>query len=92
MTELSKNDRMMTLKKRGLMNLLVAPKNKIYRIVAYNGGRRVEFKLRQLGLSPGRKIKVIRYAPMGGPIMLDVEGRTVAIGRGIAARVEIEAL
>lgn len=82
----------MTLKKRGLMNLLVAPKNKIYRIVAYNGGRRVEFKLRQLGLSPGRKIKVIRYAPMGGPIMLDVEGRTVAIGRGIAARVEIEAL
>jgi ferrous iron transport protein A len=83
---------MMTLKKRGLMNLLVAPKNKIYRIVAYNGGRRVEFKLRQLGLSPGRKIKVIRYAPMGGPIMLDVEGRTVAIGRGIAARVEIEAL
>ncbi|MGI6741739.1 MAG: FeoA family protein [Brevefilum sp.] len=74
------------------MNLLVAPKNKIYRIVAYNGGRRVEFKLRQLGLSPGRKIKVIRYAPMGGPIMLDVEGRTVAIGRGIAARVEIEAL
>lgn len=74
------------------MNLLLAPKNKNFRIVAYNGGRRVEYKLRQLGLSPGREVKVIRYAPMGGPIMLDVEGRTVAIGRGIAERVEVEDL
>lgn len=73
------------------MNLLVVPKNKNFRIIAYRGGRRVEFKLRQLGLSPGRNVRVLRYAPMGGPIMLDVEGRTVAIGRGIAARVEVEA-
>jgi len=72
------------------MNLLVAPKNKLVRIMAYRGGKRVEYKLRQLGLSPGREVKILRYAPMGGPVMLEVDGRTVAIGRGIAERVEVE--
>lgn len=72
------------------MNLLVVPKNKLVRIMAYRGGKRVEYKLRQLGLSPGREVKILRYAPMGGPVMLEVEGRTVAIGRGIAERVEVE--
>lgn len=72
------------------MNLLVVPKNKLVRIMAYRGGKRVEYKLRQLGLSPGREVKILRYAPMGGPVMLEVDGRTVAIGRGIAERVEVE--
>jgi Fe2+ transport system protein FeoA len=43
-----------------------------------------------MGLCPGREVKVIRYAPMGGPILVDVEGRSVALGRGIASRVKVE--
>jgi Fe2+ transport system protein FeoA len=27
---------------------------------------------------------------MGGPILVDVEGRSVALGRGIASRVKVE--
>ncbi len=72
------------------MLLLDAPKNKKLRIVDYRGGRGVGHKLRQLGLSPGREIKILRYAPLGGPVMVDAEGRSVAIGRGIAARVVVE--
>jgi len=72
------------------MTLLEIPKGHTVRIVNYRGGRGVGFKLRQLGLSPGKEIKVLRYAPMGGPIMIDVEGRSVAIGRGIASRVQVE--
>jgi len=60
------------------MNLLDIPKGKTAKIIDYRGGRNVDFKLRQLGLSPG------------GPLMLDVEGRSVAVGRGIAARVQVE--
>ena len=74
------------------MNLLDLPKGKTAKIIDYRGGRNVDFKLRQLGLSPGRMVKVLRYAPMGGPLMLEIEGRSVAIGRGIAARVQIEAV
>lgn len=72
------------------MNLLGSPKGKTVRITDYSGGRGVSFKLRQLGLSPGREVKVLRYAPMGGPILVDVEGRSVALGRGIASRVKVE--
>lgn len=74
------------------MKLLDAPKGKRMRIINYHGGIGVSQKLRQLGLSPGHVVKILRYAPMGGPVMVDVEGRSVAIGRGIASRVEVEAL
>ncbi len=72
------------------MNLLDLPKGQTATIIDYRGGKNIDFKLRQLGLSPGRTVSVLRYAPMGGPLMLDVEGRSVALGRGIAARVQIE--
>jgi len=72
------------------MNLLGAPKGKTVRVVDYTGGKGVSFKLRQLGLCPGREVKVLRYAPMDGPIMVDVDGRSVALGRGIASRVKVE--
>lgn len=70
--------------------MLGAPKGKTVRITDYSGGRGINFKLRQMGLCPGREVKVIRYAPMGGPILVDVEGRSVALGRGIASRVKVE--
>ena len=72
------------------MKLLDAPKGTQLVVINYRGGRGVEFKLRQLGLAPGHKIKILRYAPLGGPVMIDVEGRSVAIGRGIAARLDVE--
>ncbi|HCU58060.1 MAG TPA: ferrous iron transport protein A [Anaerolineaceae bacterium] len=72
------------------MKLLDAPKGSLLRVIDYRGGKGVEFKLRQLGLAPGHKIKILRYAPLGGPVMIDVEGRSVAIGRGIAARIDVE--
>lgn len=74
------------------MNLLDTPKNKLVRIVDYRGGIGVGSKLRQLGLCPGRKVKVLRYAPMGGPVMVDIDGRSVALGRGIAGRVRVEVI
>jgi len=74
------------------MRLLDSPKGELVRIIDYRGGRGVGYKLRQLGLSPGREVKVLRYAPLGGPLMIDVTGRSVALGRGIAARVTVEAV
>jgi ferrous iron transport protein A len=72
------------------MKLLDAPKNIPIRLVGYMGGKGVETKLRHLGLTPGREIKVLKLAPIGGPIMVDVEGRSVALGRGIAAKIQVE--
>jgi len=60
------------------------------RILSYEGGEGVERKLRQLGLNPGEVVYVRRQAPFGGPILVEVMGRTIAIGRGIAARINVE--
>lgn len=72
------------------MKLLDAPKNQMVKIIDYEGGKGVGFKLRQLGLCPGREVKVLRFAPLGGPVMIDIGGRSVALGRGIAGRVKVE--
>ena len=72
------------------MQLLEVPIGQSVRIINYSGGKGVGFKLRQLGLSPGKEVKILRYAPMEGPIMIEIGGRSVAIGRGIAARVQVE--
>jgi len=74
------------------MKLLDIPKGDTVRIIEYKGGRGVNNKLRQLGLSPGKEVKVLRFAPLGGPLMVEVEGRSIAIGRGIASRVQVEVL
>lgn len=60
------------------------------RMTDFRGGKGVENKLRQLGLFPGHQVLILRYAPLSGPLMVDVEGRSLAIGRGIAARIEVE--
>jgi len=72
------------------MKLLDVPKGQMVRIINYRGGKGVDFKLRQLGLSPGREVKILRFAPMGGPVMIDLGGRSIAVGRGIAAQVQVE--
>jgi ferrous iron transport protein A len=73
------------------MKLLDIPKGTEVIVTDFAGGKGVSHKLRQLGICPGKKVKVLRFAPLGGPVMVDVEGRSIAIGRGIAAKVKVEA-
>ena len=60
------------------------------RITSYEGGEGVERKLRQLGMNPGEVAYVRRQAPFGGPILVEVNGRTIAVGRGIAEKIQVE--
>ncbi len=72
------------------MRLLDVDNSETVRIIRLRGGHRMGEKLRQLALFPGTKVKIMRHAPLGGPIMIEVEGRSVAIGRGIAAHIIVE--
>lgn len=60
------------------------------RIVDFRGGGRMEARLTQLGFLPGNKIRVIRSAPFRGPLLIDVEGREIVLGRGIAHHILVE--
>ncbi len=47
-------------------------------------------RLAQLGFLPGNRVRIIRSAPFRGPLLLEVEGREIVLGRGIAAHIIVE--
>ncbi len=60
------------------------------RITGFRKGYDLESRLRQLGLVPGDQVRVLRHAPLGGPLLVEVNGRSIALGRNVASRVEVE--
>jgi ferrous iron transport protein A len=60
------------------------------RIESFDTGAGLAAKLRQLGLVPGDIAKVIRHAPFKGPILIEIHGREIALGRRIAAKIQVK--
>ena len=54
------------------------------------GEHKVLQRLLDMGLTPGTKIKVIKVAPMDGPVEVAVRGSKLAIGQDIACNVFVE--
>ena len=54
------------------------------------GGLGIVRRLEALGLRPGKNLTKVSSQFLGGPITIIVDGRYVALGRGIAARVMVE--
>ncbi len=48
-------------------------------------------RLRELGLVPGTRIRVVRRAPMGDPIEVSVRGSRLAMRRSEARHIHISA-
>lgn len=61
-------------------------------VLAVTNERDTNRRLAQLGILVGAKLRVLRSAPMGGPVLLEVQGSTVALGRGLARRVAVRVL
>jgi len=72
------------------MLLIEAQNGASIRIESFQTGAGLAAKLRQLGLVPGDIAKVVRRAPFRGPILLDIRGREIALGRTIAAKIQVE--
>ena len=48
-------------------------------------------RLTDLGLTPGTEVTVVKSAPFNGPIEICVRGSRLAIGRGMASRILVDA-
>lgn len=72
------------------MKLIDVENGKWVKVTDYSSGRGIEQKLRQLGLLPGDYARVIRQAPFGGPLLVEIQGREIAVGRGVASRILVE--
>jgi len=72
------------------MNLLQIKNGRWVKVVGFRGGHGMERRLSQLGFIPGNKIRIIRSAPFHGPLLVQVEGREVVLGRGVAEHILVE--
>jgi len=60
-------------------------------IVAFMvGGYGFIRRLADMGLTPGVEVSVVRNAPFGGPVIVQVRGSFLALGRGVASRIFIK--
>ena len=56
------------------------------------GGFGIVRRLESLGLRPGKIVTKISSQFLAGPVTVMVDGRQLAIGRGMAAKVQVEVI
>jgi ferrous iron transport protein A len=66
--------------------------NQKVKVISISGGWGVRQRLGCLGIHPGDMITIKRSAIMQGPILIKIHGNQVALGRGVASRVLVEAM
>jgi len=60
------------------------------RVILIDGGQRVRAHLNNLGIHIGDWLVVVERAPFRGPVLVEVDGTRLALGRGIASKVQVE--
>ena len=75
---------------RKQMPLSEVRKNKRARVNDIEGGRGVKIRLSQIGIHPGDIVTVVRHGAMKGPMVIEVHGFQLALGRGVAAQILVE--
>lgn len=66
--------------------------NKKVKVVSISGGWGIRQRLGCLGIHPGDIITLKRSAIMRGPILINIHGNQVALGRGVAGKIIVEAV
>jgi ferrous iron transport protein A len=66
--------------------------NKKATVIDIQGGSGIRQRLSQMGIHPGDIITMVRYGALRGPLMIEIHGSQVALGRGIASRILVEKL
>ncbi|MCD6415731.1 MAG: ferrous iron transport protein A [Planctomycetes bacterium] len=61
-------------------------------VVGLRGGGGMLRRLDSIGLRPGKTVRKVSSQFMGGPVTVLIDGRQVAMGRGIARRVQVRIL
>lgn len=72
-----------------MMPLSMATPGQEVRLVAVRGGWGIRRRLAEMGLTPGETLRVIQSGP-SGPLVIAVRGFRLALGRGMAHRIEVE--
>ena len=56
-----------------------------------DGGMEFNRKLRNIGIREGKQVRVVARQYLGGPLVIEIGGRQITIGRGMAGRIFVDA-
>ena len=73
------------------MTLHATPLGSTTRIRSISGDPGLRERLAELGLTPGQSVRLLRRAPLGDPLEVQVRGYRLAVRRDEASSVEVEA-
>ena len=73
-----------------MKTLLQVPPGTSVRVIDFDGGINLRSKLTQFGIYPGDSLRLLRKAPLGGPLLIACNDREIALGRGIADQIIVE--
>jgi ferrous iron transport protein A len=59
-------------------------------VTGFDGGEKFQDRLFQHGLYPGDRARIMRAAPLKGPLLVEVSGREIALGRAVAKKILVE--
>jgi ferrous iron transport protein A len=74
------------------MSLYDADDHAKLRILMITGGWEVRRSFNQMGIHPGDRVRVLRRAPFGGPLMIEARGTRVAVSKQLAQKIRVEVL
>jgi ferrous iron transport protein A len=60
------------------------------KVIDIQGGAGIRQRLSQMGIHPGDIITIVRYGALRGPLLIEIHGSQVALGRGIASKITVE--
>lgn len=75
-----------------MKTLIDIDSGKMVKILKISGGKRVRQHLQCLGIHAGDIVTLKKSSFLGGPILLEVNGYDIALGKGVASKIEVEEL
>jgi ferrous iron transport protein A len=70
------------------MTLLDVPEGRCARLIS--AGERLRSRLKQQGLHLGDQVQIVRRGSFGGPLLVELNGREIALGRTVAQKILVE--
>lgn len=71
------------------MPLAMAQPGETVTVIGVRAGWRLQRRLADMGLTPGVQIRVIN-SQMAGPLLIDLRGSRVGLGRGVAQKILVK--
>ena len=73
-----------------MISLTKAPCNLVLEIKSFAPSFCWANRLESMGIRKGQRVRKIACQPFGGPVVIEVGGCCVSMGRGIASKIDVE--